>query len=144
MRKTRVAVADSSRDVRSGLRRLIESQSALEFAGEATSFGSAVRSLLEGRPGILLLGVDKADRDFFKSLSEFKLHHPKTRIVVLSVHDEPAYARQALGHGASGYLLKETADSHLAEAIEAVTEGRRYLAPSLKSKVYREEDIMLR
>lgn len=100
--------------------------------------------MMHNRPDVLMLGVRVLDERFFESLARITAKYPKCRVLILTSHDEPAYARRALAAGARGYLLKETIDVELIPAIEAVMKGKRYIDPSLTSRVYREEDVSLR
>lgn len=140
---TRVAVADNSAAVRAGLRLLLKSKPEFEYLGESGAGEEAVRTMMQNRPDVLMLGVRVLDERFFKSLARTTAKYSRCRVLILTSHDDPAYARRALAAGARGYLLKETVDVELIPAIEALVAGKRYIDPSLTSRLYREEHVRL-
>jgi two-component system, NarL family, response regulator NreC len=130
-----VVICDDHALVRSGLRRLLETESNFDVVGDAADGDEAVASVRRLEPDVLLLDVVLPGRSGIDALAEIKAASPTTRILVLSMQDDPAYVRQAFTAGANGYLLKEAADSELVQAIHDVAQGRRYLYPLLGARL---------
>jgi two-component system, NarL family, response regulator NreC len=135
MSLVRVLVCDDHALVRSGLRRLLEAEPGVEVVGEAADGDEAVASVREERPDVLLLDLVLPGRSGIDILPDLAEVAPETRVLVLSMQDDPAYVRQAFGAGADGYLLKEAADSELVQAIHEVANGRRYVHPLLGARL---------
>jgi two-component system response regulator NreC len=87
------------------------------------------------RPDVLVLDLNMPEGSSLEAVPDILAHNPDTQIVVLTMQDEPAYARQALGAGVLGYLLKDAADAELVEAVRRAAAGDRYLNPRLGARV---------
>ncbi|HUK45292.1 MAG TPA: response regulator transcription factor [Gaiellaceae bacterium] len=135
MSPVRVLVCDDHALVRSGLRRLLETEPGVEVVGEAADGDEAVAGVREERPDVLLLDVVLPGRSGIDILPDLAEAAPETRVLLLSMQDDPAYVRQAFSAGADGYLLKEAADSELVQAIHEVADGRRYVHPLLGARL---------
>ncbi len=135
MSSVRIVICDDHALVRSGLRRLLETEPDLEVVGVAADGDEAVAVVRETEPDVLLLDVVLPGRSGIDALADIKEASPGTRILVLSMQDDPAYVRQAFTAGGNGYLLKEAADSELVQAIRDVADGRRYLYPLLGARL---------
>lgn len=131
----RVLVCDDHALVRSGLRRLLESESNVDVVGEAADAEQAVARITELRPDVLLLDVVMPGRSGIEALGDLRAASPETRVLVLSMQDDPSYVRQAFAAGAHGYLVKEAADADLVQAIQDVADGHRYVHPSLGARL---------
>jgi two-component system, NarL family, response regulator NreC len=131
----RVLVCDDHALVRSGLRRLLESEPSFDVVGEAADAEQAVDRLGELQPDVLLLDVVMPGRSGIEALAELRAASPDTRVLVLSMQDDPSYVRQAFAAGAHGYLVKEAADADLVQAIEDVAAGHQYVHPSLGARL---------
>ena len=124
-------IADDHTVLRSGLRMLLDAQVDIEVVGEADN-GSQVLSLVETiQPDLVLLDVSMPGLGGLETLPILRKISPETRIVILTMHDDESYLRQALRDGASGYVLKRAADAELLSAIRAVMRGEVYVHPSL-------------
>ena len=130
-----VLLADDHSVVRSGLRMILESEPGLEVVAEAEDVPGAVRKLKAYKPRVLVLDVNMGGESSLESMGEIRAASPETRIVVLTMQTETAYARAALRGGASGYLLKDAADTELVEAVTAAAEGLRYMQPSIGARL---------
>jgi two-component system response regulator NreC len=130
-----VLICDDHALVRSGLRRLLEAESDIEVVGESANAEEAIAEIGARRPDVLLLDIVMPGRSGIEALPELRLAAPSTRVLVLSMQDDPAYVRQAFGAGAIGYLLKEAADAELVQAIHEVASGRRYVHPLLGARL---------
>jgi two-component system response regulator NreC len=127
MNKIRIFIADDHAVLRSGLRLLMESQADMEVVGEAGDFAEALSQLPEVRPDILTLDLSMPGGLGLKAVEKICQRVPGLRVIVLTMHDDPAYLRTALAMGASGYVVKSAADSELLSAIRAVSQGRIFV-----------------
>ena len=139
--ETTIVICDDHALVRSGIRRLIESEPGLSVRGEASNSEEALAQVVEHRPDVLLLDVTMPGRSGIEVLREIIAAAPATRVLMLSMHDDAAYVRQALAGGASGYLLKDAADADLVKALNEVRDGRRYLHPALGARLAATETV---
>ena len=131
----RVVICDDHGLVRSGLCRLLESEPAFDVVGEAADAEQAVARVGQLQPDVLLLDVVMPGRSGIEALGDLRIASPETRILVLSMQDDPSYVRQAFAAGAHGYLVKEAADADLVQAIQEVAAGRQYVHPSLGARL---------
>ena len=130
-----IGICDDHALVRSGLRRVIESEDHLRVVWEAGSAEEAL-ALGSGRsPDVLLLDVTMPGRSGIDALPEFLRASPGIKVLMLSMHDDPAYVRGAFAAGAHGYLIKDAADTDLVKAVHEVMAGHRYLQPSLGARL---------
>jgi DNA-binding NarL/FixJ family response regulator len=130
-----VLVADDHAVVRSGLRMLIDAEDDLETVGEAGSGDEAVRLARSLKPDVVLMDVvmpGKSGIDVTPAVLEAA---PETKVLVLSMQDDPRYVHEAFSAGASGYVLKEAADSEVVGAIREVAAGNRYVHPTLGARL---------
>jgi len=127
----RILLADDHAVLRSGLRLLLASQNDYEVVGEAAS-GTETLTLAERlQPDLILLDLSMPALGGLEALPALRKLAPSTKILILTMHDDPQYLRQALKHGASGYVLKKAADTELLSAIKAVLRGEVYVHPSM-------------
>lgn len=127
----RVLLADDHAVLRSGLRLLLTSQNEFEVVGEASS-GIETLSLAEHlHPDLILLDLSMPAVGGLDALPTLRKLVPSTRILILTMHDDPQYLRQALKHGASGYVLKKAVDAELLSAMRSVLRGEVYVHPSM-------------
>jgi two-component system response regulator NreC len=130
-----VVVADDHAVVRRGLRQVLDAEEGFEVVAEASDLDGARRYVLGHRPDVLVLDLNLPGGLSLGSISELRAKFPGTQIVVLTMEDEPRYAREALSSGALGYVLKEAADSQLVEAVKRAASGDTYLNPRLGARV---------
>ena len=130
-----IVIADDHRVVRSGLRLLLESDSRFEVVAEAGDVASTEEIVLSRHPDVLVLDLNMAGESSLDAIPRLREHAPETQIVVLTMQENPAFAREALRSGALGYLLKDAADAELVLAIELASQGRTYLNPQLGAKL---------
>src|SRR5580704_5159524 len=124
-------IADDHAILRSGLRLLVNAQADMEVVSEAPDGELAVRAASETRPDVTLMDLTMPRTGGMRALQEIVRNCRKTRVLVLTMHDDPAYLRSALAAGASGYLLKRAVDAELLAAIRAVHRGGTYVDPRL-------------
>jgi two-component system response regulator NreC len=133
--RVKVVIADDHAVVRSGLRALLEAEPDLDVVAEAGDVASARRYVRAHRPRVLVLDLHMPDGSSLPEIPNFRHDSPETAIVVLTMQEDPAFAREALRAGAIGYVLKEAANSELAKAVRMALEGKTYLQPELGAKL---------
>src|SRR5215218_3796318 len=121
--------------VRSGLRLLLESEGEFSVVAEAGDVDAALRCAAEHRPRVILLDLNMPGRPSLAAIPELLAAGQGAAVVVMTMYDEPVYARRALMAGASGYVLKEAAEAELVEAVRAAAAGRTYLNPGLGARL---------
>jgi len=130
-RKIRVMIVDDHAILRAGLRMLVNAQADMEVVSEAPDGEKAIQKVQESKPDVTLLDLTMPRVSGMKALQEIARNCRETRVLVLTMHDDPAYLRSALAAGASGYLLKRAVDSELIAAIRAVHRGGVFVDPRL-------------
>jgi two-component system, NarL family, response regulator NreC len=131
----RLVLADDHAVVRSGLRMLLDSEPGIEVVAEASDIDSAKRYVRGHHPRVLVLDLNMPGGSSLEAIPVIREESPDTQIVVLTMQQEPAFARQALGAGALGYVLKEAADDELIEAVRRAAVGESYLNPRLGARL---------
>jgi two-component system, NarL family, response regulator NreC len=131
----RVLVADDHAVVRTGLRRVLDAEEDIETVGEAANAERAIFEAMDHKPDVVLMDVTMPGQSGVEALPALLRSVPGTRALILSMHDDPAYVRAAFEAGASGYVLKEAADSEVVAAVRAVAAGERYVHPALGAKL---------
>jgi two-component system response regulator NreC len=134
-RPIRIVLADDHQVVRSGLRMLLDGERDFEVVAEAGDVESARRYVRDHRPSVLLLDLNMPGGSSLEAIPAIREESPDTQIVVLTMQREPAFAREALGAGALGYVLKEAADEELVEAVRRAAAGENYLNPALGARI---------
>ena len=134
-RPLRVVIADDHAVVRRGLRQLLEDEVGLEVVAEADDLEGARRYVRGHKPDVLVLDLNMPGGSSLDAIPDIRAEAPETQIVVLTMQNEPAYARQALASGVMGYVLKEAADDELVEAVRRAAAGDTYLNPRLGARV---------
>jgi DNA-binding NarL/FixJ family response regulator len=127
----RIVLADDHTLVRDGLRRVIEAEPDLKVVGEAANVAATIAAVATLRPDVLLLDVSMPGGGGIAALAQLRKASASTRILVLTMHEDPAYLRLALGSGATGFLVKHAAGRELVAALRAVVQGRTYVDPVL-------------
>ena len=127
-----IVLADDHAVVRSGLRMVLEREEDFEVVSEAADADSALRTVLGHKPAILVLDLNMpGEPTSLEAIPRVPEVSPNTRVVVLTMQEDPEFARRALRAGAAGYVLKEAADDELVDAIRRVASGATYLNPRL-------------
>lgn len=136
-----IVVADDHPVVRSGLRTVLEGQEDMEVVGEAADVEEAGRKVNAYKPDVLLLDLVMPGGVTVDSIPELRTRSDDTRILVLTMQSDPAYARVALRHGASGYILKEAPTGALVDAVRRVASGGTYVDPTVGTRLAREPEF---
>jgi two-component system response regulator NreC len=134
-RRITLVLADDHAVVRSGLKLLLEAEPGHEVVAEAASAEDALRYTRGHRPDVLVLDLNMPGRPSLEVIPEIREAMPQTGIVVLTMQEDPGFARQALRAGALGYVLKEAADDELLQAVRLAAEGETYLNPRLGARL---------
>ncbi len=130
-----IVLADDHKVVRSGLRMLLESEGRFEVLAESGDVAGTIEAVRRCRPRVLVLDLNMGGESSLESIPQLRTDAPETQIVVLTMQENPAFARAALRAGAVGYVLKDAADAELMTAVELAAEGRTYLNPELGAKL---------
>lgn len=130
-----IVLADDHAVVRRGLELLLEAEEGLEVVATVGDVEAAVRTTRGHKPDVLVLDLNMPGGSSLDAIPRILEASPNTRIAVLTMQDEPAFARQALGAGASAYVLKEAADDELVEAVRRAAAGETYLNPQLGARM---------
>ena len=130
-----VVIADDHAVVRKGLRLLIDAEPGLRVVAEAGTVPDAQRMARAHRPRVLVLDLNMPGGSSLEAIPEIREQAPMTAIVVLTMQNDPAFARKAMQSGAAGFILKEAADDELLEAIRLTAAGGTYLNPSLGARL---------
>lgn len=127
MKKIRIFIADDHAVLRTGLRLLLQIQDDMEVVGEAGDFAETLAQVNRIQPDIVTLDLTMPGGLGLKALEKIRDLAPNSRVIVLTMHDDPAYLRTALAMGACGYVVKSAADTELISAIRAVYQGRVFV-----------------
>lgn len=131
----KIVLADDHAVVRSALRLLLDAEDELEVVAEAGDIVSAVRYVRGHKPDVLILDLNMPGGPSIAAVPELRDASPETGIVVLTMENDPAYAREALQTGVLGYVLKEAVDKELVNAVQLAAAGRTYLQPELGARL---------
>jgi DNA-binding NarL/FixJ family response regulator len=135
-----VLLADDHSLVRRGFRRILEDEEGMQVVGEASNGVEAIRTAYESKPKVVVMDLSMPELDGVQATKEIVKHLPGTEVLILSMHSDDNYVRNALDAGAKGYLLKSAIDVDLVGAIKAVAEGKRFIGPGLKYVAQEQED----
>jgi two-component system, NarL family, response regulator NreC len=131
----RVVIADDHAVVRSGLRMLLEAQEDIDVVGEAANGQQAIFAAIEQKPDVVLMDVVMPEKGGIEAIPAVRQGAPETRVLVLSMQDDPRYVREAFAAGAAGYVLKEAADAEVVQAVREVAKGGSYVHPALGARM---------
>lgn len=130
-----IVVADDHAVVRGGLRRLLDAEEGFSVVAEAADVEATRRAVTEHRPSLLLLDLHMPGGGSLPALPSLCAASPATGILVLTMQDDPGYAREAMQRGARGYVLKEAEEAELLHAVRTVAAGGTYLQPELGARL---------
>jgi two-component system, NarL family, invasion response regulator UvrY len=134
-RTIRILIVDDHDVVREGVKTILREQSRTVVFGEARAAPEALRFVREQDWDMVVLDLSLGDRNGLEVLKELKLLRPKLPVLILSMHSEEQYARRAFRAGASGYVTKDSSRSELAQALNKVAAGGKYITSSLAEKL---------
>lgn len=131
MARVRILLADDHTLVRQGLRKVLEERPEWEVVAEAGDGREAVRLAEQHRPDVAVVDVAMPLLNGIEATRQITKRVPNTRVLVLSMHADEAYVTQILQAGATGYLLKDSADVDLLKAVEEAASGRSFFSPAI-------------
>ena len=131
MPSLRILLADDHTLVRQGIRKVLEERSDWEVVAEAGDGREAVRQAEALKPDVAIVDVAMPLLNGIETTRQIVKRSPSTRILVLTMHADEAYVNQILKAGATGYLLKDSADVDLLKAVSAVSKGKSFFSPSV-------------
>jgi DNA-binding NarL/FixJ family response regulator len=135
MKKIKVLLADDHALIRAGLVKLLESMPDIEVLGEANDGLQLLELAHALRPDLVLMDIAMPGLNGLETTARLLKAAPGTKVIILSMHQDEQYVRQALRVGTSGYLLKDSAPTELSLAIHAVARGDTYLSPAISRGV---------
>jgi two-component system response regulator NreC len=135
-----IVLADDHQVVRAGLRMLLQAEEGFEVVAEAGDVATTERRVAAYHPRVLILDLNMPGGSSLPAIPRLRETAPETQIVVLTMQNDPAFAREALRSGAIGYVLKEAADSELVRAVRLAAEARTYLSPELGARLAAEPE----
>lgn len=133
MSKTRIILGDDHTLVRHGLRKILEARTNLEVVGEAGDGREVVRQALSVQPDVVILDIGMPLLNGIEATRQIVRRLPGVHVLILSMHSDEAYITQALQAGAKGYLLKDSADTELIDAVSAIAAGKSFFSPAVSS-----------
>jgi two-component system response regulator NreC len=128
MTKTRILIDDDHAIMRSGLRMILEKQEDFEVVGDAADGRAAVQMAAALKPDVVVMDIAMPNLNGIDATRQISAEHPDVAVVVLSMNSDEAYIMRALKSGAKAYLLKDSADADLIQAVRAVCQGKSLCA----------------
>ncbi|MCE7989294.1 MAG: DNA-binding response regulator [Caldilinea sp. CFX5] len=128
--KIRIVLVDDHAVLRAGLTALLNAEADMTVVGEAGDGAVSLGVVADRQPDVVLLDINMPNMGGLEALGELRKVAPQSRVLILTMHDDQTYLRQALSQGAAGYVLKQAADSELLTAIRTVYHGGAFLHPS--------------
>jgi len=131
MNTIRILLADDHTVMRRGLRALLERQSGFEVVAEAADGREAVDSAAALNPDVAVIDIGMPNLNGIEAARRITEKRPETAVVILSMHADESYVLRALNSGARGYLLKDSPEDDLINAIRAVHKGKAFFSPEI-------------
>jgi len=131
----RILIADDHPILRQGIVKILSGAPEFIVVGEAQDAREVIEFIRKDTCNIIILDITMPDRNGLDVLEQIKRERPDIDVLILSVHKENIYARQAFKSGASGYMTKESAPDELINAIRIISTGRKYISPAFAEKL---------
>lgn len=131
MKTIRVIIADDHTIIRSGLKALLEREPDIEVVAEAADGRQAVQKAQELLPEVVLLDIAMPNLNGIEAARQIVAKHERVGVIILSMHSDESYVLKALKAGARGYLLKDSSESDVMNAVRAVNSGKAYFSPEI-------------
>ena len=132
MKKITIAVVDDHKLVREMWRELFASNVEIEITGESGEFNDAIEMIKNKRPDIVLLDINLSQSSGFDAVPLIRKFSPGTKVIAVSMHSQPAYAKKMLNLGAKGYVTKNSSRLEMLKAVEEVIQGKLYVCTEIK------------
>jgi two-component system response regulator NreC len=136
----KILLADDHTILRKGLRLLLERESDFAVVGEASNGREVVDAVDRDAPHVVIMDIAMPMMNGIEATKRISEAHPKVSVIILSVHSDEAYVLRALKSGARGYLLKDSAEGDLIQAVRAVAAGKAYFSPAV-SKILADDYV---
>jgi DNA-binding NarL/FixJ family response regulator len=133
----RLVLVDDHKLARDGLRDILTDVPDVEIVGEAADGREALELCQHARPDLVLMDLRMPRMDGLEATRQIKRKHPKTSVLVMTMHENPDYLLEALRAGAAGYLLKDAGQNDVISAIRGVLSGESPIAPELAARLLR-------
>ncbi|MDQ2711480.1 MAG: response regulator transcription factor [Acidobacteriota bacterium] len=140
MASVRILLADDHTILRKGLRLLLERESDFGVVAEASDGREAISAVSRELPDVVIMDIAMPMLNGIEATKRISAEHPKTAVIILSVHSDEAYILRALKAGARGYLLKDSAEQDLIHAVRIVAAGKAYFSPAV-SKILADDYV---
>ena len=127
----KVMIADDHNLMREGIKQLLEFDGSIKVIAEASNGIECLDKVKQFEPDVLLLDINMPEKNGLEVLEELKSEKTKTRILILTVHNEIEYLIKAIDIGVDGYILKDSESAELKKAIDTVFKGENYIQASL-------------
>ena len=137
-RRARIVLADDHPIVMEGLRNLIAAQPDLDLVGEATSGLKALKLIQQEIPDIAVIDISMPEMNGIVLSRKLSTELPTVRVIILTLHEERAFLKQAMATGVRGYILKRSAAENLIQAIRAVWANGLYVDPAIAARMFDE------
>lgn len=138
MDKIRILIADDHSIVREGLKQLLEIEEDFEVVGQTSNGMETIQKVRELNPDVLLLDINMPVMNGIKALKKIKEEGLKSRVIVLTIHDDREYLLETMQIGATGYILKDSDSASLYKAIRDAFNGQSYIQPKLAAELVKE------
>jgi two-component system response regulator NreC len=135
-----VVLADDHELVRDGIRMVLEAEPDMDVVAQAGDAETAARYVLGHKPTILILDLSMPGTPSLELMPQMIESSPGTSVIVVTMQNEPAFARKALQTGAKGFVIKQSAAGELVTAIRSVLDGQTYINPNLGARLAAEPD----
>ncbi|MBY0402053.1 response regulator transcription factor [Myxococcota bacterium] len=130
-----IVIADDHAIVREGLRRLLETEPDFAVAGEAADGREVLEQVARLGPDVVVLDISMPRLGGLETLERLRAEHPATKVILLSVHGDPAFIQSAIALGADGYILKNGRVAEIVTAIRETIRGGSYFSPAVAREI---------
>ena len=134
-RAVSILLADDHTIVRQGLAKVLEAETGFNIVGEARDGREAIAQVEQLKPDVVIMDITMPMLNGIEATRQIKKSHPKTKVIILSMHSHNRFISELFSLGASGYLLKDSSGTDIINAITAVIKGDTYLSPSISRQV---------
>jgi DNA-binding NarL/FixJ family response regulator len=138
MSRIRIVIADDHGIVRKGLRLQLEQNRDFEVVAEATEGREAIRLVEELHPDVVLMDIAMPHLNGVQATSQMMKRNPQIAVIILSMYSDETYLMRTLAAGAKGYLLKESADTDLDQAVRSVAQGKPFFSPAIANTLLKD------
>jgi DNA-binding NarL/FixJ family response regulator len=139
---TRILLADDHAILRQGLKRILENYSEFEVVAEAGSGIQAVELSKDQQPDVAIVDIGMGELNGIDATSQILRRSPRTSVIILSMHNDERYVTRAIKAGARAYLLKDSVEQELVQAIQQVTRGHSFFSPAIAQMLAEREATM--